>query len=292
MTTVAWIGLGQMGLPMASRFLDAGHELVVWNRTAERSEPLVERGARQGGSPAEAASSAEVAITMVTDPDALEEVIFGDEGLAAGLRPGSTLVDMSTVGPATVRGVADRLPDGVAVVDAPVLGSVPQAEDGSLAVFVGASPEAFEKVRPLLEVLGSPRRLGPLGAGAAMKLVANSTLGTLMTGLGEALALADALDLPEDVVLDVLAESPIGITVRSKRSRIESEEYAPSFKLALAVKDVRLVAEAARSLGVPHEVASAALAHLEKAGTGGLGELDYSAVVAHLRGRPAKAPTG
>lgn len=180
-TTVAFCGLGQMGEPMAARLLDGDDELVVWNRSAERADALVERGARRAASPAEAAAGVEVVITMLSTPEALDEVVFGDEGVASGVEAGATLVETSTVGPDALRRLAERLPDGVHVLDAPVLGSVSAATDGSLKLFVGGPAELVERWRPVLERLGTIHHLGPLGSGAAMKLVANSTLATLMT---------------------------------------------------------------------------------------------------------------
>jgi 3-hydroxyisobutyrate dehydrogenase-like beta-hydroxyacid dehydrogenase len=286
---LAFCGLGRMGEPMAGRLLDGGHDLVVWNRTPERADGLVERGARRAESPAEAAAGVEAVFTMLSTPEALEAVVVDDgpASLREGLAPGTTLIDMSTVGPDSVRAVADRLPEGVGMIDAPVLGSVPQATDGTLTVFVGGPEDAFDRWRPVLEELGRPRHLGPLGAGASMKLVANSCLGALMTALGEALALADALGLDQAAVLDVLSESPIGATTRSKRSHVESGEYPPNFTLELAAKDLRLVTEAAERLGVEARVAAAARAHFEAAHGTGLGDLDYSAVIAHVRGHEA-----
>jgi 3-hydroxyisobutyrate dehydrogenase-like beta-hydroxyacid dehydrogenase len=291
MSTIAFCGLGRMGAPMAARLLDAGHDVAAWNRTPGRAAALVERGARQADSPADAATGAEVVVTMLADPAAVDDVLFGDHGVVAGIRPGATVVEMSTVGPAAVRDIGSRLPDGVQLLDAPVLGSVPQATDGTLKVFVGGDPAVFDSCRPLLETLGTPVHLGPLGAGAAMKLVANSTLGTLMCGLAEALALADALGLEQAAVLDILAGSPIGATVRSKRQLIESGEYPANFKLALAAKDLGLVTAAADEAGLGLKLAPAARAWLEAADGAGLGDLDYSAVVAHARGREATGPT-
>jgi 3-hydroxyisobutyrate dehydrogenase len=292
---LAFCGLGRMGEPMAGRLLDAGHDLVVWNRTPERGDGLVDRGARRAESPGQAAGGVEAVFTMLATPEALHAVVFGDgpggpnavAGLVDGLAPGTTLVDMSTVGPDAVRATADRLPEGVDMLDAPVLGSVPQATDGTLEVFVGGPGETFARWRPVLEELGRPRHLGPLGGGASMKLVANSCLGALMTALGEALALADAMGLDQAAVLDVLSESPIGATAKSKRSRVESGEYPPNFTLELAAKDLRLVTEAAERLGVDAKVAAAARAHFEAADGAGFGDLDYSAVIAHVRGREA-----
>jgi 3-hydroxyisobutyrate dehydrogenase len=295
MTRIAFLGLGQMGGPMAARLLDAGHELTVWNRTPEKAQPLVEKGARLAATPRDAADGVEAVVTMLSTPEVLREVLFGPDGVAEGLPPGSTLIEMSTVGPEVVREIAgkltgEKLPPGVDLVDTPVLGSVPQATDGSLKVFVGGSEEAFRRWEPVLGAFGTPIHLGPQGAGAAMKLVANSTLGALMSGLGEALSLAEGLGLDRETVLDVLADSPIGVTVRSKRELIESGVYPPRFKLALAAKDLRLVTEAARAAGRDLRVADAARSWLEDADRADLGDLDYSAVTAHIRGAPASAP--
>ncbi|CAA9243285.1 MAG: 2-hydroxy-3-oxopropionate reductase [uncultured Acidimicrobiales bacterium] len=287
MTKAAFCGLGRMGVPMAARLLEAGHDVAVWNRTPERGASLVENGASQATSPAEAAAGAEVVITMLADPQALELVVFGEDGVAAGVRPGCAFVEMSTIGVDAVLSLAARLPDGVDMLDAPVLGSVPQATDGTLKIFVGGDETVLERCRPVLEAMGTPRHLGALGAGAAMKLVANSTLGVLMCGLAEALALADALGLEEAAVLDVLAESPIGATVKSKRTKVESGVYEPNFTLALAAKDLGLVTSAAEAAALELRLAPAAQAWLERAATSGLGDLDYSAVIADVRGRPA-----
>lgn len=287
MTTLAFCGLGSMGAPMAARLLQPGNDLVVWNRTPARASGLVDRGARLARSPAEAASSAEVVFTMLATPEALEAVVLGDEGVAAGLEPDATLIDMSTVGPDCIRRLAERSPEGSDAIDAPVLGSVPQATDGTLAVFVGGTDEVVARRWALLERFGQPVHMGPLGAGAAMKLVANSTLGTLMTGLGEALALADGLGLDESQVLDALAGSAIGATVKSKRALVERGEYPANFALRLAAKDLRLVDEAARAAGLDPRLGAAARSWLEAAEAAGLGDLDYSAVIAQIRGRPA-----
>lgn len=272
---IGFCGMGMMGAPMAARLVEAGHAVAVWNRTPEKARPVIDQGATSADTPAHAADGAEVVITMLADPEALEQVIRAEDGLAAGLSAGQTLVEMSTVGVDAIRTVSEWVPDGVEVVDAPVLGSIPQATDGTLKVFVGGSPEAFERLRPLLEVFGSPRLMGPFGSGAAMKLVVNATLPALMTALGESLALADGLGLDQGDVLDVLADSAIGVTVKSKRSRIESGEYPPNFKLDLALKDAGLVGEAAREW-------------LAQASEAGLGDLDYSAVLAAIRGMPAR----
>jgi 3-hydroxyisobutyrate dehydrogenase-like beta-hydroxyacid dehydrogenase len=285
MTTFAFCGLGQMGAPMAARLLDAGDALVVWNRTPERARPLVERGARQASTPAEAAKGADVVFTMLATPDAVEQVLLGDDGVVSSVGSGATTVEMSTIGPDAVRRLREELPEHTDLLDAPVLGSVPQATDGTLKIFVGGERDTFERTRPVLEHFGTPRHLGPLGAGAAMKLVANSCLGVLVAGLGEALALADGLGLDQSDVLDILAESPIGATVKSKRDLIESGDWPANFKLSLAVKDMGLVADAAERASVHLTIAPAVLDRLRSAEASGKGDFDYSAVIEEIRRR-------
>jgi 3-hydroxyisobutyrate dehydrogenase-like beta-hydroxyacid dehydrogenase len=291
MAKLAFLGLGLMGTPMASRLLEAGHDVKVWNRTTDKTKPLAARGASVASTPARAAAGVDAAITMVANPAALEQVVFGADGLAAALAPGQLLVDMSTVGPDEVRAVADRLPRGVRMVDAPVRGSVPEAGAGRLAIYVGADRSDFARVEPILATLGTPRHAGGPGAGAATKVVVNSTLGAAIAAFGEALALGDVLGLDRSVLLDVLAESAIGGTVNAKRANVESGHYPPTFKLALALKDLRLVDEIADRAGRHLRVASAARAWLERAAQAGAGERDYSAVVATITadggGRPA-----
>ena len=290
MAKLAFCGTGQMGAPMAARLIGAGHDVAVWNRTPGKTERLVELGARAAATPAAAAAGAEAAFTMLANPPALQEVVFGPDGLDAGLAEGSTLIEMSTVGPDAVRDVAARLGGRVHVVDAPVLGSIAAAEAGALKVFVGSTSEEFVRWAPVLRAIGTPSHLGPQAAGASMKLVANSTLGALMTALGEALALARSLGLDEDGVLDVLADSAIGVTARSKRSRIASGTYPPNFKLGLAIKDMDLVIETAARRGLELRVAPAARSWFDEAAGEGLSDMDYSAVIARITGTPAALP--
>ncbi|HEX9312823.1 MAG TPA: NAD(P)-dependent oxidoreductase, partial [Actinomycetota bacterium] len=154
MTKLAVCGMGLLGRPIATRLLEAGHEVTVWNRTPERADPVVQRGAARAETPADAARGVEVAITVLSTPQALEQVALASDGLSEGLSEGSLLVEMSTVGPDAVRDLAGRLPSGIELVDAPVLGSVREATEGALKVFAGGSDEAYERLLPLFEVLG------------------------------------------------------------------------------------------------------------------------------------------
>jgi 3-hydroxyisobutyrate dehydrogenase-like beta-hydroxyacid dehydrogenase len=289
MAKVAFLGLGQMGTPMATRLVRAGHELTVWNRTPNHAKPLAAAGAIVAGSPAEAGAGAAFAITMLATPEALMDVVLGEHGLRMGLGPSQVYIDMSTVGPHTVRSIAARLPAGVAVVDAPVRGSVGQAAEGRLEIFVGASDKDFERVRPILESLGSVVHVGGRGAGAAMKLVANLALGASIAAVGEALALGEALGLGPAPLLNMLEGSQLGPAVRAKRANIESGHYPPNFKLRHAAKDLRLVIEAAAAVDRDLKVSAAARAWLDAAVERGAADLDYSAVVATIVGEEPKS---
>ncbi len=287
MSRVAVVGLGSMGSRMAAQLLAAGHEVVVWNRTAERAAPLVEAGATAASSPADAARRAEVVITMLADPAALRAVVEGPDGIAAGLGE-ATLIEMSTVGPETVAWLRDASPEGTPLLDAPVLGSLREAESRSLTIFVGGPAELVERWSPLLEALGTPVHVGPLGAGQAAKLVVNSTLFGTLGVLGEALALADGLGLDRDTAFEILSSSPLASQAKRRRASIESGEYPPRFSLALARKDADLVTEAAASAGVDLRVAAAVRSWLREAEEAGLGDADYSAVLAQILGSEAQ----
>jgi 3-hydroxyisobutyrate dehydrogenase-like beta-hydroxyacid dehydrogenase len=291
MAKLAFLGLGQMGTPMATRLIEAGHDLTVWNRTSAKTKPLVDHGASAASSPAQAVVGVDAAITMLATPQVLEQVLYADDGVLGALSPGQSLIDMSTVGPEVIRSVARRLPSQVTLIDAPVRGSVSEATAGRLVIYVGATHAAFDYVQPLLAPLGTLHRVGGPGAGAATKLVVNLTLGVTITALGEALALGDTLDLDRTALLDVLAESAIGTTVRSKRANIESGTYAPSFKLRLALKDLRLVTETPIRTGQDLVLAAASRNWLEQADQAGAGDLDFSAVVATILAA-ASSPNG
>jgi 3-hydroxyisobutyrate dehydrogenase len=284
MAKIGFLGLGEMGTPMATRLLRGGHDLTVWNRSAERTAPLAKEGAAVAASPAKAAAGVDFVITMLATPEAIEQVLFGSDGLGPALSPGQILIDMSTVGPDEVRSAAARLPEGVSLVDAPVRGSVPQATSGKLEVFVGATDENYERVRPILELLGTVRHTGGPGSGAAMKLVANLVLGAAIVTLGEALALGESLELKSDLLLDVLAGSQIGPIVQAKRANVESGDFRPAFKLRHAAKDLRLVTEAAAARGRELKQAPADRAWLDEAAKLGAADLDVSAVVATIKG--------
>src|SRR5829696_4937950 len=286
-----------MGAPMAGRLSAAGQDLVVWSRTRAHAAALAGQ-AEVARSPAEAGAKAEVAITMLTDGGALEEVVFGRDGLAAGLASGSLLIDMSTTGPAPARKVAKALEDrGVGFVDAPVAGSVGPAAEGALAVMVGGSEEAVGRARPLLEILGDPERtwhVGPVGAGQAAKLMLNLVLGGVTAAVAEGFTLGRLLGLSPDDALDVLEGASVAAqTVRSKRDKLRRGDYGdPGFRLALMHKDLRLALEAARAARA-NLPGTERVAELYAGAKGkGLGDQDYAAVAAYLASMaPSFEPT-
>lgn len=239
MTVIAVLGTGHMGTPITRRLLAAGHEVTVWNRHAERAAPLVRAGARLAATPAAAVADAEVVIVMVRDAAAVEAVLFdappGGTSAAAAVRAGGCVVQMSTIAPAEVRRLARRMPSGVDLVDAPVAGGVAAAEAGRLTVLAAGDDTVVERVRPVLETLGGLHRCGPLGAGAALKLVLNTALATGVAALGETLAVADALGVDRAGALAALASGPLGGAV----ARVTGEGNA--FAVDLAAKDLALV---------------------------------------------------
>jgi 3-hydroxyisobutyrate dehydrogenase-like beta-hydroxyacid dehydrogenase len=282
---IGFLGTGSMGRPMATRLLEAGHDVTVWNRTPERAEPLTRYGAAVAGSPAEAAQGSEFVVTMLADGPAVEDVLFREDGVVAGMSPGTLLVEMSTIGPAAVQAIREGLPHEVDLIDARVMGSTPRAEAGELVIVVGGSEEAFQRARDVLEVLGKPRRVGGLGAGAALKLVMNSTLGPMLVAIGEGLALGRALGLDQRTVLEAMEAGYLGALVKLKRQMIETGRFPAQFKLSLAAKDLGLAADAGREAGVELRGLELTRRLLEQATAAGLGDQDYAALIAFLDDR-------
>jgi 3-hydroxyisobutyrate dehydrogenase/2-hydroxy-3-oxopropionate reductase len=288
MARVAVIGLGGMGSRIARRLLDAGHQVTVWNRDPAKAEPLASAGASTATSPAEAARRTEAVVTMVADPEALAAVTEEPDGVVAGLVPGSVLIQMSTVGPSSIERLASLMAAG-SLLDAPVLGSIGEVESGSLRIFAGGEAEVVKRWTPLLETLGSILHVGPVGAGTAAKLVANSTLVGVIGVLGEALALGTALGLPVETAFDVLEVTPLGEQATRRRAAFESGHYPRRFPLYLARKDADLILEAAARRGLELRLAPGAQAWLAKAEEAGRGDDDYSAVLAEIVRRSATA---
>ncbi|WP_262401543.1 NAD(P)-dependent oxidoreductase [Actinomadura sp. CNU-125] len=252
-TGVAVIGLGGIGGGVAHRLLAAGRDVTVYNRTRAKAEPLIEAGARGADSPAEAAADAGVVVVSLSDEDAVEKVVFGD--LAPALRPGTLLVEMSTLSPAYAREAADRLAAmGVARVEACVIGNPQMAKSGDLRVFAAGASEDVERARGLLGALGRQGvlYLGETGRAGALKLSFNLLLGVMTAGLAEAVAFAEHAGISRELLLTAVQKSGWRSPVLNFRAEfMRTGEYRPAgFRARLMAKDMRLAVGAAHDNGV------------------------------------------
>jgi len=260
-SSVGFIGLGLMGRPMAANLLKAGHELTVWNRTASRGDDLVARGARRAETPREVAASSEVVITIVSDPPALESVLWAEDGVFAGLRSGSVLIESSTVTPnLEKRAAAAAGALGAEFLEAPVTGGTWGAEKGELVFMVGGEASTLQRVEPVLGALGKRWfHLGPVGAGQTVKLAMNLLLDLEVEALAEALALVTRAGVPGQSLVEVMQSSMGRSPVLDvKAPMMLKGEYKPSFPLRLMHKDVSLALDLGNQLGVPLPAAAAA----------------------------------
>ncbi|MGP3965571.1 Rid family hydrolase [Nonomuraea sp. 3N208] len=258
---IAFLGQGRMGVPMARRLVAAGHKVTTWRRGT-------------GVSVAAAVEGADLVITMLSDPPAVREVLAA---ALPGLRAGATVVEMSTIGPEAVRGLRTLLPASITLVDAPVLGSVGPAADGTLTVLAGGD---LSGCREVLSVFGSVRELGPLGAGAAMKIAVMSAMVPAQVLLAETYAYGQAHGVDREALIDVLSGTPLGVL--AERLRVPAEETR--YSLAHAAKDLELAAWEGGSL------ATAARKRLQEARAAGFGDRDLTAILEHAGGgRAARA---
>jgi 3-hydroxyisobutyrate dehydrogenase-like beta-hydroxyacid dehydrogenase len=282
---VAFLGLGAMGGPMARRILAAGLPTTVWNRSKERAAPFASLGARIAETPREAAESADVLGTMLSDPAAVDAVASGPDGLLAGLAKGALWADFSTVTPEASRSFAARARGrGASFCDVPVAGGVAAATDGSITLLAGGDAKDLERARPVFDALA--RRvlpLGPVGQGSAMKLVNNLLFGVALATFGEALGLAKRLGLPEEEAKAWLLSVPsLPPYAKTKLAFLEAGGEPASFRLDLMEKDLRLAVEAGGGPGSA-PVVDAARGDYEKARKSGLGAKDFAHVLAYLR---------
>lgn len=283
---IGFVGLGSMGSRMARRLLDRGYPMTVHNRTTAKVEPLRAAGALRGDTPMAVAEQSDVVLYSLADDAAVSDVVLGADGLLSGARPGAVFVDLSTVLPETSRAIsAAAEPKGVAVMDAPVSGSTPQAQEGTLVLFVGGDRQTYAGQTSLLDVLGRHIYMGGHGAGAAMKLVANTLLGLGMEALAEATVLGRKAGLDTTAMLDALAHtSVVSPSQKGKFDNIIRGDYPATFALRLMSKDFGLVLRLAESLSVamPAVAVARQIDIIAQARTGGHEE-DFSVVVRTLQ---------
>lgn len=281
---VAFLGLGIMGSRMAANLRDAGHELVVWNRTRAKAEPL---GVPIADTPAEAAKAADVVISMVVDGPQVEAVLLGPDGAAEGARPGTLFVDMSTISPQTARAIAERLAEhGHTFLDAPVTGSSPAAEAGTLTIMAGGSHGEFERARPLFDAMGQlALHVGETGQGQMLKLVNNAVAAINAVTLAQALTVAKGTGVDLDALVQVMAAGSGGSKMLDLKAQpMLTHDYDTLFKTAHMLKDVRHCLEEGQAAGIPFPAAAFAREILSGAVGRGHGDDDFASVIEVIQG--------
>jgi 3-hydroxyisobutyrate dehydrogenase len=281
--TIAFLGTGRMGLAMATNLAQAGYPLRVWNRTAERTAPLVAAGAVAAASPAEAVGGADVNITMLTDGPAVDSVLRGPDGILDAARPGLVWIQMGTIGlDWTDRIAATAAGQGITFVDSPVSGSEGPARAGQLLVLASGPLSARPTVQPVFDVIGSTTVwLGEAGAGTRAKLVLNNWLVDLTEATAETLSFARSLGLDPTAIVDILESSPLGSRYAVQKARaMLSGDFAPSFALKHAIKDAQLAADAAQTVHVELPLIDALLPRWRHRAEAGHADDDLAAVYA------------
>jgi 3-hydroxyisobutyrate dehydrogenase-like beta-hydroxyacid dehydrogenase len=273
-----------MGSRQAANLRRAGHDLVVYNRTAETARAWAgEHGAEVVGTPREVAEAAEIVFSMVVDGAQVEQVLLSEpDGAVHGARERALFVDMTTIAPTQTRAIGETLnAHGVRFLDAPVTGSSPKAEAGTLTIMCGGEAEDFERARPLLEIMGElVVHVGPLGQGEMVKLINNAVAAANAVTLAQALVVGRAAGVDLDALTTVMTAGSGGSTMLSLKGPVMREhDYTTLFKLEHMLKDVRLCLDEARAAGVPFPAAEAAGELYADAAGRGLGEQDFAAVL-------------
>jgi 3-hydroxyisobutyrate dehydrogenase-like beta-hydroxyacid dehydrogenase len=279
-TSVGFVGLGHMGGNMAARFLDAGYRVYGVQRNRANAQRLIEQGLQWRESPREVAEGADVVFTSVPDDDALQDVASGEDGILAGLAAGKTWVDVSTVSPQLSMELAGRADArGASMLDAPVSGSVPQVQAGTLTIMVGGDEAAYRAVEPLLRELGTPNYVGDNGQGLALKLAINISLAVQMLAFAEGLLLAERSGVDRQRALEIMEASPIGSPMlRARASIILDPPDEAWFDVGFMHKDIELALAAARELRIPLPTAERADEMLERAEALGYERSDLAAL--------------
>jgi 3-hydroxyisobutyrate dehydrogenase-like beta-hydroxyacid dehydrogenase len=269
MESIGFVGLGHMGGNMAARFLSADHSVCGTARGPERAQWLIDRGLRWLGTPREVAEAADVVLTSLPDDGVVESVSSGPDGLLAGLGAGMLWVDLSTISPRASRKLADRVRSdgrGAQMLDAPVSGSVPQVQAGTLTIMVGGPEEAYARVEPLLRVLGTPTRIGENGQGLVLKLAINISLAVQMVAFSEGLLFAERDGVETHLAADVMAGSAIGSPMLKARLPLVLDNPEEAwFDVGLMHKDIRLALAAGDELHTPLPSAGVADEVLQRA---------------------------
>ena len=294
-TTIGFVGLGHMGGNMAARFLAAGYTVYGESRDRREAEELVHEGLQWRDTPRDVAEAADVLITSLPNDAILESVASGPDGILAGLTEPKVWIDMSTVSPGASRDVAKRVQaQGAAMLDAPVSGSVPQVQTGTLTIMVGGDEQAYARVEPILRELGTPTLIGENGQGLVLKLAINISLAVQMLAFAEGLVLAERSGIDAKLAVDVMTQSPIGSPMLKARAELVLDLPDEAwFDVSLMQKDVALALDTGRELHVPLPSAATADQVLTLAPALGYERRDIASlfeVLEHLTTDPVVAP--
>jgi 3-hydroxyisobutyrate dehydrogenase-like beta-hydroxyacid dehydrogenase len=285
---VGFVGLGIMGSRMAANLARAGYELTVFNRTRRTAEDWVgEHGGSVADSPAAVGAGSDIVVSMVVDGEQVREVLVGEQGVVQGAAPGVLCVDMSTIAPAQTRAIGARLAErGLRMLDAPVTGSSPKAQDGTLTIMAGGEAGDFARAEPLLRVMGElVVHVGALGQGEMVKLINNAVAAANAATVGEALIVAQRAGVDLDALVEIMAKGSGGSAMLDlKASPMREHDYATLFKLEHMLKDVRLCLEEGQAAAVPFASAARARDVLVAAMARGHGDDDFAALIEVLEG--------
>jgi 3-hydroxyisobutyrate dehydrogenase len=288
-TTIGFIGLGHMGGNMAARFLAAGSEVYGEAQSRDGAQQLIHDGLKWRNTPREVAAAAEFIFTSLPDDEVLEQVASGPHGILAGIGPGKVWVDVSTVSPRASRSLAERVSGlGAAMLDAPVSGSVPQVQTGTLTIMVGGDADTYARVEPILRELGTPTHVGANGQGLVLKLAINISLAVQMLAFAEGLLMAERSGIRRELAAEVMTASPIGSPMLKARAALVLDLPETAwFDVGLMQKDVALALDTARQMRIPLPSAAAADQLLTVARASGYERRDLAAlfeVLSHLAG--------
>lgn len=282
MGTIGFIGLGIMGKPMARNLIKAGHQLVVHNRSQGAVQELVAAGAEQAHSPREVAQRCELVITMLPNSPDVRDVVLGAGGVIEGAKPGTLVVDMSSIDPTVAREIGAKLAEqGVHMLDAPVSGGQPKAVEGTLSIMVGGRAEDFERAQPVLKAMGaSVVRVGEIGAGNVTKLANQVIVALNIAAMSEALVLATKAGVDPDLVYQAIRGGLAGSTVLDAKAPLAmARKFNPGFRIKLHIKDLANALSAGHEVGVPLPLTAAVMEMMQALKVDGLAEADHGALI-------------
>jgi 2-hydroxy-3-oxopropionate reductase len=282
MQRIGFIGLGIMGKPMCKNLLKAGYPLIVFSRTPANVEPIVQAGARAAASSKEVAAQSDIVITMLPNSPQVKTVVLGENGVAEGARPGTIVVDMSSIAPLVSREIAEELARRqVRFLDAPVSGGEPKAVEGTLSIMVGGSQEDFATCLPVLQAMGtSVVRVGEVGAGNVTKLANQVIVALNIAAMSEALVLAAKAGVEPELVYQAIRGGLAGSTVLdAKAPMVMQRNFTPGFKTELHIKDLHNVLETAHEIGVPLPLTASVMEMMQALKVDGMGGDDHGGLI-------------